>query len=430
MDTHRRRIARATGAGAGADRGHRGRPGVLRSQLPIVPTRARPRELLLPRGRARRGHRRSRPAGPAVVARPRRPPRRRRATSRRDVHTVVVTHSHPDHFGGAGRLRDTHGAEVVTHRSFRTWFDPAENEAIVDPTTPSRRRRRPQAAVGPGDARGAPTPRLPADRRRLKCGLDTGHALRGASCARRHRRAASTTREVITLARPRVGVAAHARAHRRPPLPVRPRRRHRALRRPRAAHDHAAHLGPGRGRPIRSTAFFESLDKVAALDGVRLVLPAHGHPFARPRRVGPTTIKEHHDERLDMLRNAAGRARVGHASRSSRTTCSSRASWGPMAESETYAHLEHLRHRRGRARRDDAATPALPARSAEPSGRRGADRAVADRHPHGDSPSASSSAVDHRQRRRARRRRGARPRPAAAPAGRAGRPAPPRPTSQ
>ena len=49
----------------------------------------------------------------------------------KDVHTVVVTHSHPDHFGGAGRLRDSYGAEVITHRSFRTWFDPAD-DADVD----------------------------------------------------------------------------------------------------------------------------------------------------------------------------------------------------------------------------------------------------------------------------------------------------------
>src|SRR4029453_18878304 len=50
----------------------------------------------------------------------------------KDVHTVVVTHSHPDHFGGAGRLRDTYGAEVISHRSFRTWFDPREDDALPD----------------------------------------------------------------------------------------------------------------------------------------------------------------------------------------------------------------------------------------------------------------------------------------------------------
>lgn len=37
----------------------------------------------------------------------------------RHVHTVVVTHSHPDHFGGAARFAREAGAEVVAHRAFR-----------------------------------------------------------------------------------------------------------------------------------------------------------------------------------------------------------------------------------------------------------------------------------------------------------------------
>ena len=36
----------------------------------------------------------------------------------RHVHTVVVTHSHPDHFGGASRVVRECGARVVAHRSF------------------------------------------------------------------------------------------------------------------------------------------------------------------------------------------------------------------------------------------------------------------------------------------------------------------------
>src|SRR5580704_12525014 len=31
----------------------------------------------------------------------------------RRVHTVVITHSHPDHFGGAGLLAQESGAEIV-----------------------------------------------------------------------------------------------------------------------------------------------------------------------------------------------------------------------------------------------------------------------------------------------------------------------------
>ena len=37
----------------------------------------------------------------------------------RHVHTVVITHSHPDHFGGAARLAREAGAEIVGHREFR-----------------------------------------------------------------------------------------------------------------------------------------------------------------------------------------------------------------------------------------------------------------------------------------------------------------------
>ncbi|MCU0271561.1 MAG: MBL fold metallo-hydrolase, partial [Acidimicrobiales bacterium] len=44
----------------------------------------------------------------------------------RSVHTVLVTHSHPDHFGGAGRLKVEHHCDVVAHTDFSTPFDRAE----------------------------------------------------------------------------------------------------------------------------------------------------------------------------------------------------------------------------------------------------------------------------------------------------------------
>src|SRR5262249_35841459 len=37
------------------------------------------------------------------------------------VHTVVVTHSHPDHFGAAGLLTEQTGARLVTSTQFRIW---------------------------------------------------------------------------------------------------------------------------------------------------------------------------------------------------------------------------------------------------------------------------------------------------------------------
>src|SRR4029079_9151039 len=39
----------------------------------------------------------------------------------RDIHTVIVTHSHPDHFGGAGRIKREAKANLVAHKAFTTW---------------------------------------------------------------------------------------------------------------------------------------------------------------------------------------------------------------------------------------------------------------------------------------------------------------------
>src|SRR5262245_6263885 len=43
---------------------------------------------------------------------------RRAGFAPRNVHTVLVTHSHPDHFGGAARIAKESGARVVAHRAF------------------------------------------------------------------------------------------------------------------------------------------------------------------------------------------------------------------------------------------------------------------------------------------------------------------------
>ncbi|MBY0399145.1 MBL fold metallo-hydrolase, partial [Myxococcota bacterium] len=36
----------------------------------------------------------------------------------RHIHTVFITHSHPDHFGGAVRIAKESGAKIVAHRAF------------------------------------------------------------------------------------------------------------------------------------------------------------------------------------------------------------------------------------------------------------------------------------------------------------------------
>jgi glyoxylase-like metal-dependent hydrolase (beta-lactamase superfamily II) len=89
--------------------------------------------------------------------------------------------------------------------------------------------------------------------------------------------------------------------------------------------------------------FLGSLDKVAAYGPqVSVALPAHGRPFD-DLAGRADAIKRHHLERLDVLRSAA--AEIGRPARVqelSRHLFSARAQ-GPMADSETFAHLEHLR---------------------------------------------------------------------------------------
>jgi glyoxylase-like metal-dependent hydrolase (beta-lactamase superfamily II) len=88
--------------------------------------------------------------------------------------------------------------------------------------------------------------------------------------------------------------------------------------------------------------FFDGLHRVAEIEGVTTVLPAHGLPFQDlPGRVDD--IIEHHHQRLDQLSGIADELGEAEVRSYSRRLFRER-SWGPMAESETYAHLEHLRH--------------------------------------------------------------------------------------
>jgi len=98
--------------------------------------------------------------------------------------------------------------------------------------------------------------------------------------------------------------------------------------------------GVRRGDSLQS--YLATLDLVADLEGVKLGLPAHGHPFADvPGRV--EAIKRHHEERMHQLLEAGrglGAATVVELSHE----VFPRKHWGIMAESETFAHLEHLVH--------------------------------------------------------------------------------------
>jgi glyoxylase-like metal-dependent hydrolase (beta-lactamase superfamily II) len=259
----------------------------------------------------------------------------------RDVHTVVVTHSHPDHFGGANRLVEETGAAVVTHASFSVpWLragepDVASLEDHLDDPAPELNG--PSALMpwrAPGDTIRPPQlPRLPVPLQRWAWRL-----------GRRFLQAPVPTRplddgEPIQLAG-REWFAVHTPGHTADHLCL-----HDPESRVLLVGDHVLptitpHIsGIGCGAdPLRQ--YLAALGKVAALD-VGLVLPAHGGPFVD--LVERTeAIALHHEQRLDQLRAfsaAEGPATVEAFTRALFPP----KQWGLMAESEVFAHLEHLR---------------------------------------------------------------------------------------
>ena len=277
------------------------------------------------------------------------------------VHTVLVTHSHPDHFGGAGRLKVEQHCAVVAHEEFSTPFDRADSanaaaaaladgdlDELVDvaerePARPTTLR---EVLFGEGDLPDVPPRITPWG----------GEGFRPSPAELEHMRSWDrlskegllsldpTVRvaddEVIRLGRGE-WIVVHTPGHTGDHIclfdPV-----HGTL----LSGDHVLpsitpHISGMTPEPDSLAQFFAALHRVAAIEGVTTVLPAHGLPFTDlPGRVDE--IIEHHQERLALLMDIAddlGEADVrGYSHRLFRER-----SWGPMAESETYAHLEHLR---------------------------------------------------------------------------------------
>lgn len=276
--------------------------------------------------------------------------------SLRHVHTVVITHSHPDHFGQAGMLRRLAGAEIVTHQNFRTFLDPVAEDDDVDldatPTTSQQRGARSEwdekakvdsaiavdhGPLSPNTPWGG-SPYMIPRHRQIKYRLMQFTAGRLIPTP-------SPTKRVIDDEAIQLGgrswVAVHTPGHTTD---------HLCLYDPDAnvmiSGDHVLptitpHIS-GMGLTADPLGdFFDSLDRMDTYADVGTVLPAHGLEFDDlPGRAAD--IKRHHFERLDTLREASDEIGKGTVSAYMRSLFAER-SWGPMAESETYAHLEHLR---------------------------------------------------------------------------------------
>ncbi len=295
----------------------------------------------------------------------------------RDVHTVIVTHSHPDHFGGAGRFFAETGCKVIAHRAFEAFgrtlslCEPEPTVAELDAELAARdgshvdhdrlAERRPRPVRQPdgdvlwpdsfperplapwGGRQPGPPPEALARWQRMRASGRAflpriTHAVDHGSLIRLARRewfvwfTPGHTADHICLHDPAGGVFV-AGDHVLPSITP-----------------HISGLSDS-ADPLQQ--FYDSLAEVAAIAGVQRCLPAHGHPFS-DLQGRAQAIRRHHDERLVRIQEISTRLGPASVQAISRELFQER-NWGPMAESETYAHLEHLRLRaKAESHRDES----------------------------------------------------------------------------
>ncbi len=279
----------------------------------------------------------------------------------KNIHTVLVSHSHPDHFGGAVHVVKESGAKLMAHTSFSLGFArPAAPEVSVGDLHAHESSLRddpaPIESHGGCEPEGSPrapfTPTLslpdrgtpwggehprPSFKMRIRWRLMQLMQRSWIFPAVSHPLAEG---DVLRLAG-REWFVVHTPGHTADHFCL-----HDPVEEVFLAGDHVLptitpHISGLSSSRDPLAAFFESLDRAAAIPHVRNVLPAHGHPFD-DLAARCEAIKRHHDERLAKVRAIAreiGPATVEAFSR----RLFKRRSWGSMAESETYAHLEHIR---------------------------------------------------------------------------------------
>ena len=291
----------------------------------------------------------------------------------RDVHTVVVTHSHPDHFGGAGRIARETGAELITHHAFSTWTvkGPSPHRAL---TEGEAKRAEVEAAmlaqsldVEPDEL---PTisddvdvvrdDTLETEATSSPWGAITPWGTRNQGPPRRRKLMIRAMRMLFTPPEPtqRVHHGARIRMGGRDWF---------AVHTPGHTVDHICAWDPESGTLLTGDhvlpsitphvsgvrhadslkSYLATLDLVARLDGVQLGLPAHGHPFTdvpgRVRRDSGTS------RRTDGAATRRGpRTRAGDGSRTFARGVPETSLGDHGGERNLRAPRTHGEHRHGR----------------------------------------------------------------------------------
>lgn len=255
-----------------------------------------------------------------------------------DVHTVIVTHSHYDHYGGAERLREEAGARIVGHRDLLNRMAPPDIDddaefIDVDGEVKQGRGETGFGRVTPWGTWSEPPEEVIAHWQRL--GIDAG----GFPQAPKPDLALIEAQQIELAGRP--WVAVHTPGHTADHLCLYDAEHGIMLTGDHVLPTITPHISGFADGDAPLTSFMDSLQRMHDFDDVQLALPAHGDPFTD--LVGRADhICTHHLERLDDFRNAAQELETGSVNQFMRHAFRER-SWGGMAESETYAHLDHLR---------------------------------------------------------------------------------------
>ena len=261
-----------------------------------------------------------------------------------DVHTVIVTHSHPDHFGCAGRLATEANAQLVTHNNFRLFWNGNEGHTCNHGDTDMAHDEElpdgnPFMEPNPWNGEHRQQIRPPFGRRLMFRMMRSGLIFGNYKVPEPARRVRSG--DVLRLAG-RDMFAVHTPGHTLD---------HLCIHDPEGGFvftgDHVLpHITPYISGVASGTNplldYFASLERTAALPDMHKALPAHGVVIDEPAERCQEII-EHHHERFARLRKGSLELGKPASVRELSQFLFRPEKIGAMADGECYAHLEWLR---------------------------------------------------------------------------------------